>query len=172
MTILQFFKKVISCLWQCRHTYGQSSQLDIEKSFHNIILRFKNNWLEFVTLVSLGNFLWFDQGVAIHVSREEQLLGDKTYLNLYPRIPLRHCPQLPPTVAQPSLLPSPCGHGQGRSHCYFPFIWIHVNTPNTLSYSHSKRWSPLPTGTMRSSARLLQSNWGRSYEGLIYKDYF
>ena len=60
-----------------------------------------------MTLVSLGNFLWFDQGVAIRVVREEQLLGDKTYLNLYPRIPLRHCPQLPPAAAQPATLPSP-----------------------------------------------------------------
>jgi len=100
-----------------------------------------------MTLVSLGNFLWFDQGVAIRVVREEQLFGDKTYLNLYPRIPLRHCPQLPPAPAQPSMLPSPWAvmakaEATAISHSS-GFMWTHQIYYLTLTARDGTRGNDL-----------------------------
>lgn len=123
-------------------------------------------------LVSLGNSLWSGQAVVIHVLREEQSPGDKVSLNL--------CPPW-------DTVPNPTHHSTAVGATMFKLSWlrqepvlfsIHLDarahTKHTR-YSHCVRWrqgkmTPSSTGTTRSSAWLLRSDWGRSNKELTAND--
>lgn len=116
-------------------------------------------------LVNLGNSLWSGQAVVSHGVREEE----SHWGTNGPMISTWALPgALLPTSTHSSTAVNATKLlnclGQGKSHRYSPFLWIHVSTPNTPSYSccvrwHQGKWSPPPTGTTRNSARLLHTDW-------------